>query len=80
MAVGVSPSYVAAPFVERGELVPIQTDHWVDRHNITALWSESRRGNPNVRAFLAFLAETFPDPTPWDQTLGSYIKAQESPD
>jgi hypothetical protein len=30
---------------------------------------KSRRGNPNVRAFVAFLVETFPSPAPWDVNL-----------
>ncbi|AIC29778.1 hypothetical protein IE4771_PB00043 (plasmid) [Rhizobium etli bv. mimosae str. IE4771] len=41
-------------------------NYWMDRHHITALWPESRRGNPNVKAFVGFLAELFPEPTPWD--------------
>lgn len=65
--VGLSPSYVAAPYVARGELVPVLMQYWADRHSITALWSESRRGNPNVKAFVAFLQEIFTDPAPWDQ-------------
>jgi len=65
--IGLAPTYVAAPYVARGELVPVLTQYWADRHSITALWSESRRGNPNVKAFVAFLQEIFPDPAPWDQ-------------
>ena len=69
--IGLSPTYVAAPYVARGDLVPVLTQYWADRHSITALWSESRRGNPNVRAFVAFLQEIFPDPAPWDQAMMS---------
>lgn len=65
--IGLSPTYVAAPYVARGELAPVLADYWADRHSITALWSESRRGNPNVKAFVAFLREIFSDPTPWDR-------------
>lgn len=68
--IGLSPTYIAAPYVARGEIVPVLTEHCVDRHNITALWSESRRGNPNVRAFVDFLLGIFPDPAPWDEALG----------
>lgn len=68
--IGLSPTYVAAPYVARGELVSVLVEHWTERHSITALWSESRRGNPNVKAFVAFLQEIFPDPTPWDLALG----------
>lgn len=65
--IGLSPTYVAAPYVARGELAPVLTEYWADRHSITALWSESRRGNPNVKAFIAFLQEIFTDPAPWDR-------------
>lgn len=53
--IGISADFIAAPFVARGELVPVLAEHAVIRHNITALWPESRRANPAVRAFLAHL-------------------------
>ncbi len=64
--IGISPTYVAASYVSRGELVPVLHAFSVQRTVITALWPESRRGSPNVRAFLTFLDEVFPAPTPWD--------------
>jgi DNA-binding transcriptional LysR family regulator len=67
--IGVSATYMAARHVERGELVPILTDFAVDRFDVTALWPESRRDSPNVRAFISFLEETFPSPVPWDAYL-----------
>ena len=67
--IGISPTYVAAPHVVRGELVPILTRFAAKRSSIAALWPESRRANPNVRAFLTFLDEVFPMPPPWDQLL-----------
>lgn len=73
--IGISPTYVAAPFVKRGELVPVFPEFMVDRFAITALWPESRRGSPNVKAFLEFLVELFPTPTVWDaivQDRGSH--------
>jgi len=59
--VGVAAEFLAAPYVARGELVPILIDFAVERHNITALWPESRRANPAVRAFLTLLQKTFKD-------------------
>lgn len=56
-----SASFVANPYVARGELVPILHRFSVERHNITAVWPESRRANPAVRAFLDFLSEVFQD-------------------
>ncbi len=67
--IGISPTYLAATHVARGDLVPVLYDFSVERHPITALWPESRRGNPNVRAFLGLLAEIFPAPTPWDAVI-----------
>jgi DNA-binding transcriptional LysR family regulator len=57
--VGLAATFLAAPYVARGELVPVLSPFAVERHNITALWPESRHGNPAVRTFLAALQETF---------------------
>jgi DNA-binding transcriptional LysR family regulator len=48
-------SFTAAPWIKRGELTPVLSEFAVDRHNITAVWPESRRTNPSVRAFLNML-------------------------
>ncbi len=50
--IGMAASFITAPYVARGELVPVLPQFAVSRHNITALWPESRRNNPAVRAFL----------------------------
>jgi len=55
--IGMCATFVTAPYVTRGELVPVLSDFAVERHNITALWPESRRANPAVRAFLSMLQE-----------------------
>jgi DNA-binding transcriptional LysR family regulator len=64
--IGICATYAAAPYAARGELVPILASFAVERSTITALWPESRRSSPNVRAFLSFLEEVFPSPAPWD--------------
>lgn len=70
--IGISPTYIAAPYVRRGELVPVLTPFMLsDKFDITALWPESRRGNPNVKAFVGFLGEVFPTPAPWDELIAS---------
>lgn len=69
--IGISPTYVAAPYVQRGELIPVFPEYAVDRFVITALWPESRRGSPNVKAFLDFLSELFPSPAPWDVIIST---------
>jgi len=57
--IGMAATFMAAPCVARGELVPVLSEHAVDRHTITALWPESRRTNPAVRAFIDHLQATF---------------------
>ncbi|PWC37677.1 LysR family transcriptional regulator [Azospirillum sp. TSO35-2] len=57
--IGICATFIAAPYVARGELVPVLAEFAVERHNITALWPESRRANPAVRAFLALLQDVF---------------------
>lgn len=64
--VGIAPTYAAAFYVERKLLVPVLPELAVERFTITAMWPESRRGSPNVKAFVAFLQEIFPNPAPWD--------------
>lgn len=56
--IGMCATFMAAPYVARGELVPVLTNFAVERHNITALWPESRRTNPALRAFLTHLQKT----------------------
>ncbi|WP_128565308.1 LysR family transcriptional regulator [Methylobacterium crusticola] len=70
--IGISPTYIAAPYVARGALVPVLQAFAVERSEIRALWPESRRGNPNVRAFLAFMDEVFPSRAPWDTLIASF--------
>lgn len=55
--IGMAASFMAAPWVARGELVPVLDAFAVERRNITALWPESRRTHPGVRAFVELLVE-----------------------
>lgn len=57
--IGITATFVAEPYVKRGELVPILSEFAVERQNIMAVWPESRRTNPAVRASLRFLQEIF---------------------
>ena len=53
--IGISPTYIAASYVRRGELVPVLAQFMLrDKFDITAFWPESRRGNPNVKALSSF--------------------------
>jgi DNA-binding transcriptional LysR family regulator len=74
--IGISPTYAAANYVERGLLIPILPDLAVERFVVAAMWPESRRGSPNVKAFVEFLLEIFPSPAPWDLIVS---RAQQSP-
>lgn len=69
--IGLSASFIAAPYVERGLLVPVLHDFAADKATITAVWPESRRGNPKVKAFIGFLEELLPSPAPWDATIAA---------
>lgn len=55
--IGIIAAFIAEPLVARGELVPVLREYAVERHGITALWPESRRSNPAVRAFIAHLQD-----------------------
>ncbi|KPC55155.1 LysR family transcriptional regulator [Amantichitinum ursilacus] len=55
--IGMAASFMAQPWLDRQQLVPVLADFAVTRHNISALWPESRRTNPAVRAFLALLLD-----------------------
>ncbi|MFU2317075.1 LysR family transcriptional regulator [Rahnella sp. PCH160] len=57
--IGMATSFMAAPWVSRGELIPVLAEFAVKRHNITAVWPESRRSNPTVRAFLDLLIKQY---------------------
>ena len=57
--IGMAATFITAPYVARGELIPVLSDFAVERHNITAVWPESRHANPAVRAFLTMLHDTF---------------------
>jgi DNA-binding transcriptional LysR family regulator len=58
--IGVGASFMAAPWVARGALVPVLSEFAVERHNVTAIWPDNRRSNPALRAFLNLLIEEAP--------------------
>lgn len=57
--IGMMASFMADPLVKDKKLVPLLTDFTVERRNISALWHQSRRSNPAVRAFLEHLLGHF---------------------
>lgn len=76
--IAIMPTYLAATHVRRGELVPLLTAFAVTRSNITALWPESRRTSPNVKAFLGLLDEVFVSPPQWDILIGGHPQPDRS--
>ncbi|APR82533.1 Transcriptional regulator, LysR family protein [Minicystis rosea] len=64
--IAISPTVAAAPWVQRGAVVPVLRGFVRPRSTMTALWPETRRNNPAVKAFVKYLIELFPSPTPWD--------------
>lgn len=72
--IGIAPTYAAAHFVERGLLVPVLPALAVDRFTISAMWPESARGNPSVKAFVEFMLEIFPSPAPWDVIVAQAVQ------
>ncbi len=69
--IGMLASFIAAPYVERGLLLPVLHEHSANSATITAVWPESRRASPSVRAFVDYLAEVFPSPAPWEATIAA---------
>jgi DNA-binding transcriptional LysR family regulator len=55
--IGMAASFMVASRLSRQELVPVLSEFAVVRDNITAIWPESRRTNPAVRAFMDLLIE-----------------------
>ncbi len=53
--IGMATSFAATAWVNRAQLTPILTEFSVERHNVTAVWPQSRRTNPAVRAFIEML-------------------------
>lgn len=55
--IGMTTTWIAASYVERGLLVPVLQAYWVSHTAIHAVWPESRRNNPAVKAFVGYIAE-----------------------
>lgn len=70
--IGIMPTYLGANHVRQGLLVPVLAQFAVDRSTITALWPESRRSNPNVKAFIELLGELFAAPPWWDVCIADF--------
>lgn len=57
--IGVTATFLAAPYVARGELVPVLPNLAAERDDVTAIWPDSRSANPAIRALLDWLQDTF---------------------
>jgi DNA-binding transcriptional LysR family regulator len=57
--IGMAANFMAASRVSDKKLVPLLCDFAVERHDMSAVWHESRRSNPAVRAFLDHMLSHF---------------------
>ncbi len=55
--IGVGANFMTSAWIARGALVPVLSEFAVERHNVTAIWPESRRSNPAVRALIDLLVD-----------------------
>ncbi|MDI6539871.1 LysR family transcriptional regulator [Pantoea ananatis] len=60
--IGMLATYIAAGAVSRGELIPLLISFGCSNADISAVWPESRRGHPGVKAFVNYLQEIFQPP------------------
>lgn len=57
--IGMASNFMTASLVRDKKLIPLLCDFAVERHDISAVWHESRRANPAVRAFLEHMLHSF---------------------
>ncbi len=62
--VGATPDFVAAPYVERGELQKLDLSYEVPEARLSLVWLRSRHLAPRVRAFIDLAASRAPS-SPW---------------
>ncbi len=60
-------TYIAAPFIRAGTLVPLLPDFAVEHAPVTLVLPESRRLNPAVRALIDLLVSLIPPEPEWDR-------------
>lgn len=69
-------SYIAAPLVQQGCLVPLLTEYTVEETSISVVYPESRRLNPAVRAFVNFTVDLIAPRPSWDTIVFGDRKPQ----
>ncbi|MCU4119097.1 LysR family transcriptional regulator [Variovorax sp. N23] len=74
--IGMAASWIAAPYVQRGLLLPVLHEFLAEGSTITAVWPQSRRASPNVKAFISFLEDVFPSPAPWGAAIAESVSEQ----
>ncbi len=60
------PSFLAAPLLRTGELVPLLEAYQLAPIGVHAVYPGHRHLASKTRAFIDFLAQRFADPPPWD--------------
>lgn len=63
------PTFFIGPDLRQGRLIPILKSFIVQDSALYAVYPHARHLSPKVRAFVDFLAESFPLPPSWDEGL-----------
>lgn len=70
-------TYIAAPHVRVGRLVPLLLPYGVEQAAISVVYPATRRDSPAVHAFVAFAAEIVPPKPPWDEVASGHVAVVE---
>src|SRR5699024_1178607 len=68
--IGLLPSFISAPDMLAGQLVPVLPTYSPKGTAVHAVYPHARHLAPKVRVFIDFLVERFGPQAPWDQGLG----------
>lgn len=69
------PSFVFAPQLQAGRLVPLLLDYSGRALDLSAIYPSNRYLSTKVRVFIDFLTARFGTTPPWDETHGAVIAA-----
>lgn len=73
------PTYLAAPQINEGRLVPLLSDYEPMVLSIYAVYASRKHVSAVLRAMLDFLAERFAADPEWDKSMGSMASGRSRP-
>jgi len=73
------PTFICAPAVARGELVPILSDWPLPELGLHLVYPSRRYLSAKVRTLLEFLGESITDPPAWEAPLAPHKAAPTRP-